>query len=55
MKNLTNALIIIASISIVLAVISRAMFQPILDVHSRSMAGFAVLLLLLSIALSVKK
>jgi hypothetical protein len=55
MKNLTNALIIIASLSIVLALISKAFYQPIFGIEARAMVSFAVVLLLLSIALSVKK
>jgi len=55
MKNLSNALIIIAIVSIILALISRIMIQPMLGMEARTMAGFAAVLLLLSIALSLKK
>jgi hypothetical protein len=55
MKNLVNTLIGLAVISIVVALISRLTLRPIMDIESRAMAGFAAVLLLFAIALSVKK
>jgi len=55
MKNLINGLIVVAVICTIIAVISRFTFSPVLRIESRAIAGFAGVLLLLAIALSVKK
>ncbi len=55
MKNLVNALIGIAGLSIIVGIISRLAIKPMMGIESRAMMGFAAVLLLLAIALSVKK
>ncbi|MBU1125003.1 MAG: hypothetical protein KKC84_03180 [Candidatus Omnitrophica bacterium] len=55
MKNLPNTLIGVATLSLIVGLISRLTVKPIMGLESRAMVGFAAVLLLLSIALSVKK
>jgi hypothetical protein len=55
MKNLVNLLIGLSVVSLILAIIARLSLRPILGVQSPGIAAFTVILLLLAIALSVKK
>lgn len=55
MKNLVNVLIGLAAIVIIISMISRITVSPILGIESRAMGDLAGILLLLAIALSVKK
>ena len=57
MKAAVNTLIAVAVIAMIIAIISRLMLRPlpIVGIESRAMMGFAGALLLLAIALSVKK
>lgn len=56
MKNLVNSLIGLSVIALIIAIISKVTMKAmILGVPGRGMLGFAGVLLLLAIALSVKK
>ena len=56
MKNLVNLLIGLAAIVLVVGIISKLTVKPVLlGVGSKGLVGFAGALLLLAIALSVKK
>ncbi len=55
MKNLVNLLIGVSVLTLIVAVISRLALKPILGIQAQAMADVTVILLLLAIALSVKK
>ena len=52
MKGVSLVSIIVAALCIVIGIYSRLSLNPVLGLESRAFAGFAALLLLLSIALS---
>ncbi|MBU2540570.1 MAG: hypothetical protein KJ593_01575 [Candidatus Omnitrophica bacterium] len=55
MKKLADVCIPIAIASIVLGIISRIMFRPLFEVGARGFLGFATVMLLLAIAITLKE